>query len=102
MAAPEQDFTIADVVSVSPNVTIWDFSSCPYAGTLVVLQPPCALADKALSGHFAEVSTATGRTTRFDYDHWQTNPAGVIGLMSKKPLPVGITPGSRVRFRKRA
>ena len=101
MAATDQEFTVADVVNVSPRVTIWDFSSCPYAGTLVVLHPPCAVAQKAFSGYFAEVTTPQGRVIRFDYDHWQTNPANVIGLMSKEPMSSTIPPGSKVRFVKR-
>jgi hypothetical protein len=101
MAAPDQEFVIADVVSVSPDVTIWDFSSCPYAGTLVVLQPPCVVTGKGLSGYFAEVTTEQGRLIRLDYDHWQTNSANVIGLMSKKVPAVALPPGSRVRFVKR-
>jgi len=102
MSAADQEFTIADVVSVSPKVTIWDFSSCPYAGTLVVLQPPCAVSGKGLSGYFAEVTTTQGRVVRLDYDHWQTNSTDVIGLMSKKPIAPTISPGSKVRFIKRA
>jgi hypothetical protein len=101
MAAADQEFTIADVVSVSPKVTIWDFSSCPYAGTLVVLEPPCPVAEKGLSGFFAEVTTPQGRVMRFDYEHWQTNPSNVIGLMSKKVSAVTLPPGSKVRFVKR-
>jgi hypothetical protein len=101
MAAPDQEFTIADVINVSPKVTLWDFSSCPYAGTLVVLQPPCRVSGKGLSGYFAEVSSLQGPVLRFDYDHWQTNSADVIGLMSKKAISSSISPGSKVRFVKR-
>jgi len=101
MAAPDQEFTIADVVSVSPNVTIWDFTSCPYAGTLVVLQPACPVPEKGLSGYFAEVTTAQGRVIRLDYDHWQTNSADIIGLMSKKAISPTISPGSKIRFVRR-
>lgn len=101
MAAPDQEFTIADVVSVAPKVTIWDFASCPYAGTLVVLHPPCEVAAKGLSGYSAEITTAQGRVIRLDYDHWQTNPANVIGLMSKKATTATISPGSKLRFVKR-
>lgn len=102
MAAPDQEFTIADVVSVSPKVTIWDFSSCPYAGTLVVLQPACVVSGKGLSGYFAEVTNPQGQVVRLEYDHWQTNPADVIGLMSKKAIPSSISPGSKVRFVRRS
>lgn len=101
MPAPDQEFTIADVVNVAPKVSIWDFSSCPYAGTLVVLQPPCAVSGKGLSGYFAEVTDAQGRVTRLDYDHWQTNGEDVIGLMSKKAVAATIAPGSKLRFVKR-
>jgi hypothetical protein len=101
MAAPDQEFTIADVVNVSPKVTIWDFTSCPYAATLVVLQPPCVVAEKGLSGYFAEVTTAQGRVIRLDYEHWQTNPSNVIGLLSKKVNASTLPPGSKVRFLKR-
>jgi len=101
MAAPDQEFTIADVISVSPKVTIWDFTSCPYAATLVVLHPPCAVADPGLTGYFAEVTTAQGRVIRFDYQHWQTNPSNVIGLLSKKVNAATLPPGSKVRFVKR-
>lgn len=102
MAAPDQEFTVADVINVSPKVTIWDFASCPYAGTLVVLHPPCEVVGKGLSGYFAEITTAQGRVIRLDYDHWQTNPVNVIGLMSKKTGAATIPPGSKVRFVKRA
>jgi hypothetical protein len=100
MSAPDQEFTIADVVNVSANVTIWDFPACPYAATLVVLQPPCAVAEKGLSGFCAEVTTAAGRVIRLEYDHWQTNPANVIGLLSKKVI-ASIPLGSKARFIRR-
>jgi hypothetical protein len=101
VAVTEQQFTVADVVNVSPRVAIWNFSDCPYAATLVVLQPPCSIPERGLSGHFAEITTAAGRVVRLDYDHWQTNPDDVIGLLCRKLDTSTIPLGSTVRFRKR-
>ena len=101
MNAREQEFTVANVISVSRNVAILSFPDFPHGGTLVVLQPRCKVTARELSGYEAEVTTTGGKTARIRYEHWHLNDDSVIGLLAKKADPSAIPPGSKVRFVKR-
>jgi hypothetical protein len=101
MAAVDQEFTVANVIDVTPQVAIVSFPAFPHGGTLVVLQPPCVVADHELTGYFAEISISQGRTLRIGYKHWHVNADNVIGLLSTTPGASEIPPGSVVRFVKR-
>lgn len=100
MAAIEQEFTVADVIVVSRNVSIQIFPAFPAGGTLIVLQPPYPASDHELTGYIAEIS-GRGGTIRLDYEYWHKNPDNIIGLLSKAAEAPGIRPGSKVRFVKR-
>ncbi len=101
MAAVDQEFTVADVIVVSRNVSILSFPAFPVGGTLIVLQPPCAVADNELTGYVADINTGQGNAIRLDYAYWHKNPDNVIGVLSKSAEASSIPLRSKVRFVKR-
>ena len=98
MAALDQQFTVADVIVVSRNVSILSFPAFPEGGTLIVLQPPCPVSDHELTGYDAEITTDRGQAIRLHYDYWHRNPADVIGLLSRAAEAANIPLRSKVRF----
>ena len=98
MAAVDQEFTVANVMSVTRKVAILGFPEFPHGGTLVMLAPPCEISGRELTGYVAEATTPQGKAVRFRYEHWHMNSDKVIGLLSKKVDPSAIPPGSKVRF----
>jgi hypothetical protein len=101
MAVLEQEFTVANVIRVTRKVAIHDFPEFPHDGTLIVLQPPCVVSGRELSGYDAEVTTGRGRTIRITFEHWHMNDDHVIGLLSRKADASAILLRSKVRFLKR-
>jgi hypothetical protein len=101
MPAPDQEFTIANVISVTRKVAIHGFPDFPHGGTLVLLEPPFEVSGRELSRYIAEVTTEPEKSVRLRYEHWHMNDEKVIGLLFKKADPLMIPPGSKVRFVKR-
>ena len=60
LAARDQEFTVANVIRVTAGVEIHDFPPFPRGGLLVVLDPPCLVADHELKGCAAEVTPENG------------------------------------------
>jgi hypothetical protein len=101
MTALTQEFVVADVVPVTQGVTTQAFPRFPCAGTLVILEPPCAVSDDELVGFSACVRSSDGSTMVFHYETWHANPANVIGLLSREPSAAAIPLRSKVTFVKR-
>jgi hypothetical protein len=100
MSALDQEFEVADVIPVTTGVAAQLFPAFPHSGTLVVLEPPYAVADHELTGYSAAVRTGGG-TILLNYEHWHANPQGAIGLLSKDPSASAIALRSKVGFIKR-
>lgn len=99
MSARDQEFAVAEVIEVTRGVSILSFPAFPHGGTLIVLQPPCAVTERELTGYAAEINTPSGQM-HLRYDHWHMNDDRVIGLLIKKPQkPIPLR--SKVRFVKR-
>src|SRR4030095_7758085 len=81
MAARDQEFTVANVIRVTAGVEIHDFPPFPRGGLLVVLDPPCLVADNELTGYAAEVSPEKGPARLVGYEFWHVNDRRVIGLL---------------------
>ena len=83
MSALDQQFAIAEILRVSRGVSFRGFPEFPRAGMLVILDPPCAVAEGELTKFSLEVSTARGPLV-LDYQFWQVNSDQVIGLLFAK------------------
>ena len=57
MAAFDREFTVSYVMQVSPGMAIANFPDFPRAGTLVILDPPCEVAERELIGYAATITT---------------------------------------------
>ena len=101
MFARDREFTVEVIMQVPVGASLRGFPEFPRAGTLVVLNPPCAMAETELTGYSAQVATGT-RTLLLRYLFWQLNPAGEIGLLCKGFDEATIPLGSKVTFIKRA
>ena len=88
------------IMQVPAGASLRDFPEFPRAGTLVVLNPPCAVGDGELNGYSAEVSAGT-RAILLRYAFWQLNSRGEIGLLCKEFDEATIPLGSKVTFVKR-
>src|SRR5688572_13047405 len=80
MSVLGQQFAVAEILRVSRGVSFRGFPEFPRAGTLVILDPPCAVAEGELTKFALEVSTARGPVV-LDYPFWQVNSDQVIGLL---------------------
>ena len=83
MSVLDQQFAIAEILRVSRGASFRGFPEFPRAGMLVILDPPCAVAEGGLSKFSLEVSTARGPVV-LDYQFWQVNSDQVIGLLMAK------------------
>lgn len=101
MAACDQEFTVANVIRVTVGVEIHDFPPFPRGGLLVVLDPPCQLADNELKGYVAEVTLDSGPAKFFNYEFWHVNDRGIIGLLSERSDVADFPLRAKVRFVKR-
>jgi hypothetical protein len=101
MSALSQEFEVADVVPMTQGIASRSFPGPPFTGTLVILQPPCVVSDHELVGYAACVRNSDGSTVVLHYDTWHSNPANVIGLLSKQPSAATIALRSKVTFMKR-
>ena len=100
MSAIDQQFVIAEVLSVSRGVSFRGFPEFPRAGMLVILDPPCAVAEGELTKYCIEVRTPKG-PTMLSYQFWQTNSEQAIGLLFAKFDEAAIPLRSAVTFVKR-
>lgn len=101
LAARDQEFSVANVIRVTAGVEIHDFPPFPRGGLLVVLDPPCQVADNELKGFVAEVSPDGGPAKLFNYEFWHVNDRGVIGLLSERSEVADFPLRAKVRFVKR-
>ena len=85
---------------VSRGVSFRGFPEFPRAGTLVILEPPCAVREDELTKFCLEVRTARGSTV-LKYQFWQMNSDQVIGLLFAKFDEAAIPLRSSVTFVKR-
>jgi hypothetical protein len=99
MIAEDQVFVVADIVSVGQDVAL--HSKLPSPGTLLVLQPPCAVGDHELTGWSVTVEGCGSATTVLNYEHWYLSPAKVIGLLFREIDASAVPLGAQVRFVKR-
>jgi hypothetical protein len=86
------------VMSVTKNVAVLSFPAFPKGGTLIVLQPPWAGGEPALSAYAAEVTPPSGAPFVLKYQYWHRNDEDVIGLMSLREQPAAVPLGSKVKF----
>ena len=100
MSAIDQQFVIAEIMRVSRGVSFRGFPEFPRAGTLVVLEPPCSVAEGELTKYCVEVRTPRGPVA-LNYQFWQVNPDHVIGLLFAKFDEAAIPLRSVVKFIKR-
>ena len=70
------------------------------SGTLVILEPPCAVRERELTKFCIEVRTPRG-STLLTYQFWQVNSDQVIGLLFAKFDEAAIPLRSPVTFVKR-
>jgi hypothetical protein len=102
MSVLAQEFVVADVVPLLEGVASHTFPRFLFAGTLVILEPPCVVSDHELVGYSACVRNSDGSAMVFDYETWHSNPANVIGLLFREPRAAAIPRRSKVTFVKRA
>ena len=100
MSAADQQFVIAEIMRVSRGVSFRGFPEFPRAGTLVILAPPCAVAEGELTKYGVEVRTSRGPSL-LTYQFWQTNSDQAIGLLFAKFDEAAIPLRSVVTFVKR-
>jgi hypothetical protein len=100
MPALDQQFAIAEILRVSRGVSFRGFPEFPRAGILVILDPPCAVAEGELTKFSLEVSTARGPVV-LDYQFWQTNSDQAIGLLFAKLDETAVPLRSAASFVKR-
>jgi hypothetical protein len=101
MAACDQEFTVENVIRVAAGVELNDFPQFPRGGILIVLNPPCLVAEHELKGYVAEV-TPEGRAPRLvTYEFWHMNDQRVIGLLSQRAELADVPLRAKVRFVKR-
>jgi hypothetical protein len=101
LAARDQEFTIANVIRVTAGVEIRDFPPFPRGGLLVVLDPPCLVADHELKGCAAEVTPESGPARKLHFEFWHMNDHRVIGLLSERSEVADFPLRAKVRFVKR-
>lgn len=102
MSALDREFTVSYVMQVSPGMAIANFPDFPRAGILVILDPPCEVAERELIGYSAAITTATGVAKVLDYQFWQVNPKNNIGLLFEHVQPGAVPLKSKVTFVKKA
>ena len=102
MAAFDREFTVSYVMQVSPGMAIANFPDFPRAGTLVILDPPCEVAERELIGYTATITTASGAAKVLDYQFWQVNHRNNIGLLFENIPPGAVPLKSKITFVKKA
>src|SRR6478736_3464962 len=100
MSVAHQPFIIAEIMRVSRGVSFRGFPEFPRAGTLVVLEPPCEVAEGELTKYCVEVRTPRGPVV-LNYQFWQTNSEQMIGLLFAKFDEEATPLSSAVTFVKR-
>jgi hypothetical protein len=100
MSAVDQQFVIAEIMQVSRGVSFRGFPEFPRAGMLVILDPPCAVAEGELTKYCVEVHAPKGPVV-LSYQFWQTNSDNAIGLLFAKFDEAAIPLRSAVSFVKR-
>jgi hypothetical protein len=100
LPALDQQFAIAEILRVSRGVSFRGFPEFPRAGMLMILDPPCAVAEGELTKYAIEVRTARGPVV-LDYQFWQVNSDQVIGLLFAKLDEAAIPLRSSVTFLRR-
>jgi len=100
--ALEREFSVSYVMQVSPGMAIANFPDFPRAGVLVILDPPCEVAERELIGYAASLLTGAGASRTLDYQFWQVNHQNNIGLLFENIQPGTIPLKSRLTFVKKA
>jgi hypothetical protein len=98
--AIDQKFVISEILRVSRGVSFRGFPEFPRAGMLMILDPPCVVADDELTKYSAKVSTPRGAVV-LKYQFWQVNSDQVIGLLFAKLDEAAIPLRSSVAFVRR-
>lgn len=91
VAALDREFTVSYVMEVSAGMAVANFPDFPRAGVLVILDPPCAVAERELIGYAASITPASGATQVLEYQFWQANPKNNIGLLFER-IPASAVP----------
>jgi hypothetical protein len=100
MPALDQEFTVSYVMQVSAGMAVAHFPDFPRGGILVILDPPCRVAERELIGHAAAV-TANGATRVREYQFWHVNSKSVIGLLFENEVPAAVPLRAKIRFVKK-
>jgi hypothetical protein len=101
MPALDREFTVSYVMEVAAGMTIAHFPDFPRSGILVILDPPCEVAERELIGYAASITTAAGATRVLDYQFWQVNVKHNIGLLFERIAPTAVPLKSKVTFVKK-
>ena len=101
MPALDREFTVSYVMEVTAGMAIADFPDFPRSGLLVILDPPCDVAERELVGHAASITTAAGANRVLDYQFWQVNAKSNIGLLFERLAPAAVPLKSKVTFVKK-
>ena len=102
MPATDHQFTVAYVMQVTAGMAIANFPEFPRSGVLVILDPPCEVGERELIGYFAAITTPGGAAKSLEYQYWQVNPKGSIGLLFERIDPGAVPLNSKIAFLKKA
>ena len=101
MPALDREFTVSYVMQVSPGMAIANFPDFPRAGILVILDPPCEVADRELIGCAASIGAGAAARV-LEYQFWQVNHRNNIGLLFENIPPGSVPLKSKLTFVKKA
>jgi hypothetical protein len=101
MSALDREFTVSYVMQVSAGMAVANFPDFPRAGTLVILDPPCEVSGRELTGYAAAI-TAGVVTKVLEYKFWHVNHKNIIGLLVDGADPGAVPLKAKVTFVKKA
>jgi len=79
-------------------MAIANFPDFPRPGILVILDPPCEVAERELVGYSALITLASGTTKLLAYQFWQVNVKNNIGLLFEHIQAGAVPLKSKVSF----
>jgi hypothetical protein len=101
MLALDREFTVSYVMQVSAGMAVANFPEFPRGGLLVILAPPCEVAERELVGYAASVTIPNGAVRVLHYQFWHVNPRSDIGLLFERLDPGAVPLKSKVTFVKK-
>jgi hypothetical protein len=102
MSALDREFTVSYVMQVSEGMAVANFPDFPRAGILVILDPPCEVSARELTGYAASVTAPSGVSKVIEYKFWHVNHKNIIGLLIEDADPGAVPLKAKVTFVKKA